>query len=250
MLKRLLILTLVPLFLTGCAHIQKGPKLANTPPSRISGQSPAHFTKKITKTYQLDYQIYLPDNYIHSQEKFPLIIFLHGSGERGTDVNLVKKHGVPKFVEGKNDFPFIAVSPQCPLKQYWDTEVLNALLTRIESKYRVDRDRIYLTGLSMGGYGTWNWACEYPERFAAIAPVCGGGDPDMADKLKDVPVWVFHGAQDTVVLPKESEKMVEAVKAAGGDVKFTLFPDLDHYCWEDIYNGTELYDWFLSHRRK
>ncbi len=129
-------------------------------------------------------------------------------------------------------------------------EVLTGLLDEIDEKYAVDSERIYLTGLSMGGYGTWSLACTYPDRFAAIAPVCGGGMPYIARNLKNVPIWAFHGAIDKVVPLKRSEEMVKAVKAAGGNAKLTVYPYADHDSWTVTYDNPKLYDWFLEHRRK
>lgn len=216
-------------------------------------QQACKFEAQIVKTVRLNYLLFLPKGYgSDPKQKWPLILFLHGMGERGDDLELVKKHGIPKIVEQKEDFPFIAVSPQCPAYSFWTAELesLNALLDEIVAKYAVDTDRIYLTGLSMGGYGTWALAMAYPERFAAIAPICGGGDPKNISVLKDVPAWVFHGAKDTLVPPEESEKMVNALKGAGGDVLFTLYPDADHDSWTVTYDNPELYEWFLKHSRR
>ncbi len=114
----------------------------------------------------------------------------------------------------------------------------------------MDTERIYLTGLSMGGYGTWALAAKYPERFAAIVPICGGGKRFMARSLKDIPVWAFHGAKDNVVPLKESVKMVNAVKALGGNARLTVYPDAGHDSWTETYRNKELYSWFLGHRKK
>ena len=127
---------------------------------------------------------------------------------------------------------------------------LRALLDRVEQDYRVDLSREYVTGLSMGGYGTWALACDQPGRFAAIAPVCGGGIPRIATRLKDVPVWVFHGAKDTIVPLSESQEMVDALRAVRGDVKFTVLPEAGHDSWTAAYEGQELYDWLLGHKKK
>jgi len=178
------------------------------------------------------------------------MIFLHGAGERGTDINLVKKHGPPKLADQKKDFPFIIVSPQCPSGQWWDAEAVNVLVDEIIAEHAVDPTRVYLTGLSMGGYGTWDLACRHPERFAAIAPICGGGIPFLAfDNLKKMPTWAFHGAKDQTVPLSESERMVEALKNAGAEVKFTVYPDAGHDSWSQAYGDPELYRWLLSHRK-
>ncbi|MBC8236475.1 prolyl oligopeptidase family serine peptidase [bacterium] len=200
------------------------------------GQRAYKFEAQITKTVRLNYLLFLPKGYGEdAKQKWPLILFLHGMGERGDDIELVKILGIPKIVEQKENFPFIAVSPQCPKFSWWtaEAEALNALLDEIVAKYAVDEDRIYLTGASMGGYGTWHLAMMYPERFAAIAPICGGGDPERASVLKNVPAWVFHGGKDTVVSPEESEKMVDALKTLGGDVRFTLYPEAGHDSWTE-----------------
>ena len=143
------------------------------------------------------------------------------------------------------------MSPQCPINDSWTdkVEVLINLLDDIVARYNVDTERIYLTGLSMGGYGSWALAAEYPERFAAVAPICGGGNRIMAFRLKNVPVWAFHGAKDSVVPLKQSEEMVKAIKARGGDAKLTVYPDTGHDSWTKTYKNKELYDWFLKHSK-
>ena len=211
------------------------------------------FEKEITRTVRLNYLLFLPENYSKTPDRWPFTLFLHGAGERGDNLGLVKKHGIPKIVEAKPGFPFIAVSPQCPRDTSWrEPLMLNALeglLDEIVHTCRVDTDRIYLTGLSMGGFGTWGLAARDPGRFAAIAPICGGGDPEQASKLKPLPIWIFHGAKDKVVNPRRSEEMYDALKACGADVKFTLYPEAGHDSWTETYHNPELYDWLLSHSR-
>jgi predicted peptidase len=213
-------------------------------------QQPKTFKKKITKNVGADYLLYLPAEYGRDKKaRWPLMVFLHGAGERGSDVNKVKAHGPPKLVAQGKEFPFLLVSPQCPENAWWDVETLNALLDSVMKSHRVDPDRVYLTGLSMGGFGTWNWASTSPERFAAIAPICGGGDDRMVRRARNIPVWAFHGAKDTVVPLSASQEMVDALKKAGGNVKFTVYPEADHDSWTETYNNPELYAWLLSHRR-
>jgi len=151
--------------------------------------------------------------------------------------------------QGKN-FPFILVSPQCPLGQRWDPLELSVLLDKIEEDYRVDTSRVYITGLSMGGEGTWKLAFAEPHRFAAIAPVCGRTDSYYLDAgiLKNMPTWVFHGAKDDVVPITESERLVNALKEAGSTVKFTIYPEANHNAWTETYNNEELYKWLLAHK--
>lgn len=237
----------IPLLLIGCAQMEKS-KMSPVPPGSQHSQT---FEKEITKTLSCNYLLFLPEDYGKKKQRWPLIMFLHGAGERGSDLNKVKVHGPPKIIEDQKDFPFIVVSPQCPEDDWWTekVEVLINLLDDIVSRYKVDKERIYLTGLSMGGYGTWSLASAYPERFAAIAPICGGGSRAMAMRLKDIPIWVFHGAKDKTVPLKESEEMVNAIRNRGGNVKLTIYPDAGHDSWTETYNNQKLYDWFLEHRK-
>lgn len=214
-----------------------------------SPQQSQSFEKMVAVEVKLKYLLFLPAGYEPSGKEWPLILFLHGSGESGSDLELVKKNGPPKIVETKRDFPFIVVSPQSP-RRGWNPDALAALLDEIIVNYQVDRDRIYLTGLSMGGYGTWTLAAAYPEKFAAIAPICGGGSPEDAARLKDLPIWVFHGAKDQAVPLARSEEMVKAVEDAGGKVKFTVYPDADHDSWTATYDNPELYEWLLAQKRR
>lgn len=212
-------------------------------------QTPGEFEGKVTITVRLRYLLYLPPEYKPDGKPWPLLVFLHGMGETGNNLELVKRHGPPKLIAQGKHFPFIVLSPQTP-RPGWNPDAVVALIDAICEHYNVDRSRIYLTGLSMGGFGTWATAAAYPDRFAAIAPICGGGDPRWAERLKDIPIWVFHGAKDQVVPVAFSERMVEAIKAAGGNVKFTVYPDAGHDSWTVTYNNPELYNWFLQHRKK
>ncbi len=213
--------------------------------------------KQITKTLRLGYLLFLPRGYgVKAKQKWPLILFLHGAGERGDDLELVKKHGIPRLVEQRDDFPFIAVSPQCPQNTWWADhfDALDTLLEDIISAYAVDTRRMYLTGLSMGGYGTWHYACLHPDRFAAIVPICGGGPtifgfPERVRVLKDVPIWAFHVAKDPLVSVKESETLVNILQEIGGNVRFTVYPDAEHDSWTETYNNPALYEWLLGQRR-
>lgn len=215
------------------------------------------FESSVAKKSLMDYLLFLPQDYrADPKKRWPLILFLHGVGERGDDPEQVKAHGIPKIVEQRADFPFIAVSPQCPVDSWWSAHIkeLDGLLNEVIATYSVDTDRLYLTGLSMGGYGTWHLASLYPKQFAALAPVCGGGPwhlgfPEKVSVLKDIPIWVFHGAQDDVVPLGESEKMVDALEACGGNVRFTVYPDAAHDSWTETYDNQELYEWFLQHTR-
>ncbi len=147
------------------------------------------------------------------------------------------------------DFPFLLVAPQCPSGQTWSVGRLTALLDAVAAHHPVDPDRVYLTGLSMGGYASWALAVEHPYRFAAVAPVCGGGDPRRAGRLRRLPVWAFHGRRDPVVPVAASREMVDALRRCGAPVRYTEFPDAGHDVWTAAYGDRRLYDWFLSHRR-
>lgn len=198
---------------------------------------------------QMNYLLYLPKDY-ESQDSWPLVLFLHGAGERGDDLNLVKTHGPPKLIEQGKDFPFIVVSPQCPRERQWEPLELSALLDDVIARHKVDEDRIYVTGLSMGGFGTWRLAAYSPERFAAIAPICGGGEVYWTRRLTHLPVWVFHGAKDQSVPLERSQQMVDALERNGGNVKLTIYPDAGHDSWTQTYDDPEFYKWLLSQRRK
>lgn len=213
-------------------------------------QHPGAFRKEITKTVGCKYWLFLPKDYGKQDARWPLILFLHGAGERGDDLEKVKVHGLPKIVEEQRGFPFIVVSPQCPEDEWWSSDLLNALLDEVIASYAVDEDRVYVTGLSMGGFGTWSLAIDRPERLAAVAPICGGGIPLLAGRMKSVPAWVFHGALDEVVPLQRSEQMVNALREAGGEVKFTVYAQAGHDAWTETYANPELYAWFLEHRRQ
>jgi predicted peptidase len=197
---------------------------------------------------QLDYLLYLPRDY-EKQESWPLLLFLHGSGERGNDLELVKVHGPPKLIAAGKDFPFIVVSPQCRNNQWWEPIELVALLDEIERNYKVDADRICVTGLSMGGFGTWRLAAYAPHRLAAIAPICGGGEIYWAKEFAQLPTWAFHGAKDEGVPPERSTAMIDELIKEGGKPKLTIYPDATHDSWTETYNNPDLYSWLLAQKR-
>lgn len=197
-----------------------------------------------------EYLAYVPDDYdADPSKKWPLLLFLHGAGERGSDLELVKVHGPPKLVAADRKFPFVVVSPQCPRGVPWSPPALEALIGGIQRKYRIDDSRIYLTGLSMGGHATWQLAARHPDRYAAIIPVCGRGDPSEAPRLRDLPVWAFHGALDDVVPLSGSRNMIDAIKAAGGNPRFTIYPAAGHDSWTETYSNDEIYSWLMQQRR-
>ncbi len=228
-------------------------------------QKPQNLKREITKTLESKYLIFFPKDYAaKGKEKFPLILFLHGAGERGTDVWKATTHGPSLYIKNHPEFPFILVTPLCPGGEVWANEVLLELLDEVIAKNNVDTNRIYLTGLSMGGYGAWSLGLKYPEKFAALAPICGGSDigaiilashgyatPEKTAALKTLPVWAFHGAKDPVVPLAESEHVINALKSFGiNEIKLTVYPEAQHNSWTETYNNPELYEWFLKHKRK
>jgi len=206
---------------------------------------------------RLRYLLHLPSDYGQDRDqRWPLILFLHGMGERGDNLNKVKTHGIPKLVEQDPSFPFVTVSPQCAGDSVWITELpaLEALLDDVVARYAVDPARVYLTGLSLGGYGSWALGAQSPQRFAAVVPICGGGQPEFGfpekvAALKDVAVWAFHGAKDPVVPVAESEKLVGYLQSVGGDARLTVYPDAGHNSWDQTYSNPYLYRWLLQHHR-
>lgn len=213
-----------------------------------SGERQLERTVETTVPVTMKYLLYVPDEY-EQRDKWPLVLFLHGAGERGDDLEKVKRHGPPKLIKAGKEFPFILVAPQCPAERWWRPFELTALLDEIIKTHNVDEDRVYVTGLSMGGYGTWDLAILTPERFAAIAPICGGGIPYRAKRIAKVPIWVFHGAKDTVVPVKKSEEMIKALKKAGGAPKFTVYPEAGHDSWTAAYEDPAFFEWLLRQER-
>ena len=203
------------------------------------------------------YQLFLPRGYAaDGQQRWPLVIFLHGSGERGSDIEVVKKNGPPKIIAAHPGSPFILVSPQLEVGadgSRWDTAKLDALLADLRRTYRIDANRIYLTGLSLGGYGTWDWALKRPDLFAAIVPVAANSENKAADPcvLKDMPIWAFHGDQDDVVDPLKGFAIVKAVDACKGSVRprMTIYPQMTHGSWEPAYDDPAMWRWLLEQRR-
>jgi predicted peptidase len=181
----------------------------------------------------------------------PLLLFLHGAGERGHDLRAVVAQGLPKRVEEGTALPFMVLAPQCPVYGSWQCELtaLNALLDEVVGAENVDPDRVYVTGLSMGAMATWAMVARYPGRFAAAAPISAGWIPECGPRLAGTPVWTFHGDADDVVPMRQTEDMVAAVGKAGGDVRFTRYPGVGHDAWTRTYADPQLYRWLLTHRR-
>jgi predicted peptidase len=246
-------LALAVFVLTGCGTTKSDSN--NSSPNQMA----KHLRLKKQENIEIDYLLFLPKGYDAKDQKgWPLMLFLHGSGERGTNVWKVATHGPPKNITSHPDFPFIVVSPQCPEGRIWSNDQLLPLLEEIMRTYKVDKSRVYLTGLSMGGYGTWNLGLTYPELFAAIVPICGGGEfispflssREKPEALRSLGIWAFHGAKDSVVPLAESERMVELSKKLGvREAKLTVYPEAGHDAWTETYKNPELYEWLLEHKR-
>jgi predicted peptidase len=202
------------------------------------------------KDVTLRYQLYLPNEYdTKTTEKWPLVLFLHGSGERGEDIEKVKIHGPPKLAGQGQEFPFVLVSPQCPMDSRWNAEELDKLVDELTRSLRIDRQRLYVTGLSMGGGGTWSLITAQPAKYAAAMPLCGRGDLEAVEKIAKTPIWVLVGDQDKDLVVQNCRDMAAALQKAGGEAKLTVYPGLGHDCWTVTYDNPEVYKWLLSHRR-
>ncbi len=197
------------------------------------------------------YVLFVPKEY-KADNDTPLILFLHGAGEKGTDGKKQMKAGLGPAVKKKADsFPFLVIFPQA--EKGWqaggaDAKQALAILADVQKHYKVDAKRVYLTGLSMGGFGTWSLAAAYPKKWAAIVPICGGGNPKTAEKIKDIPCWCFHGDADPAVNVEQSRSMIEALKKAGGEPKYTEYPKVGHNSWDKAYATPELYEWLLKQK--
>ena len=202
--------------------------------------------------HNFGYVKYLPKDY-DEKKKYPLVFFLHGAGERGDDLDVAMRHGFMQHVrdEGK-EYPFIFIAPQCPTGKYWGcyTESLLAFLDYICESLPIDTERVYLTGLSMGGTGSFMLAMAAPERFAALAPVCGSGIYWFGEALVDVPVMMYHGDLDEVVPIEESVEMLRAIHKRGGHAELKICYGVKHGAWNVAYEGDELVNWFLSKKKK
>lgn len=183
-------------------------------------------------------------------KRYPTLLLLHGAGTRGRDPEVLKANPFFPIADTYPDFPFVVIAPQCWADTWFDVwEQLKSLTAMAVNLPFVDSTRFYGMGPSMGGYGTWQLAMSLPECFAAIVPICGGGMYWNAGRLKDIPVWAFHGGKDPVVFPEESKKMVDAVNAAGGNARLTVYPENMHNAWSDTYSNPEVFSWLLSHRK-
>lgn len=227
-------------------------------PVTVDSLRPGHTAYVFQSSTGVDvrYWLYLPDDF-KQNTRWPLIFFLHGSGERGVTIELAKQEGLPELLEARKDFPFIVVTPQLP-SGFWNEYIdpIDELLTHLEETLPIAPDQLYLTGISLGGFGAWEYALRYPDRFAAAVPIAGGyafsSDevPENICNLKNLPLWVFHGEGDTQVQPYQSQVLVDAIEMCGGDVKFTLYPETDHQStWVKAYDDPALYEWLLAHKK-
>ena len=216
----------------------------------------------------LPYRLLKPAGYA-TDHRYPLVLFLHGAGERGSNNVAQLKNALARFASAEEQarHPCFVVAPQVPLNQKWSNTDWHApraalpdqpsdslrramaVLAALKKEFRIDEDRIYVTGISMGGYGTWDAIARYPGTFAAAAPVCGGGDETKAAAIKDLPVWCFHGDQDPAVPVARSRNMIEALRHAGGNPKYTEYPGVGHNCWDAAYADPAFYDWLFAQQR-
>ncbi len=205
-------------------------------------------------TFNLGYYIYLPDNY--SKVKLPLVLFLHGAGERGEDLGLIETHGLPKLIKKGKNFPFIIIAPQCPSHLWWSdplpVDLLSSLIDEVLLLDFVDEKQVYCTGLSMGGYGTFALSIKRPELFSAIISICGGVDIQNYFKLKNLknmPIWMFHGDQDQIIPLNNSEQIYNVLKSKNKNIKLTVYKNTGHNSWDKAYDDKRIYSWFLKFKK-
>ncbi len=196
------------------------------------------------------YLTYKPDNFIENN-KYPLLIFLHGTPQRGDNFDKLRNVPLPKYLEtGRISLPMFTIAPLCPDGHSWETETLWATFQDVIKKYNIDEKRVYLTGFSMGGFGALKFAKDYPDIFAAVAPVCSGGTALFAEYLKNIPFWFFHGKRDLIIEYTKTEELVDELKKYNPEVKFTIYAYGDHKIWNETYANERLYKWFLEHEKK
>ena len=234
--RRIAFLFLAVLALSACATVPQTHLATGATPGTVA----------MADGTSIQYETYIPAGY-HGG-KAPLLIFLHGSGEAGNDVTAVMGPGPWQYAKDHPDFPFIIVAPQQPRDEEWDPQRLKAWLDEVETRLPVDKHRVYLTGLSLGGGGSWDWAMKEPKRFAAIAPVSGYSNLKTPCAMKGDHVWAFHGEIDDQVPIADEQTIVDAAKACGVDVKYTIYPRGNHNAWDATYANPELYAWLLSHK--
>lgn len=206
---------------------------------------------KMVKSFEeMQYIVSYPQQYKEGV-RYPIIVFLHGAGSRGNNIDLLLENPYFTFTEEHQEFSFITIAPQCYENSWFDLfETLKRFVYKIAEKQFVDLERIYLMGASMGGYATWQLAMSMPEYFAAIVPICGGGMYWNAARLVNTPIWAFHGAKDQIVFVDESKNMIDAVRAAGGNAELTIYPENEHDAWSETYRNKEIFQWLLSKKNE
>ena len=211
----------------------------------------ATFKANSTEERELEYLVYIPEGYHSNNEPYPLVLFLHGAGERGNDLDLLKIHGIPKMVNSGRNFPFITIAPQCPEEGYWDRPEyvlsLISLMKNVMSDYRIQPNQVYGTGLSMGGLGILATSIKEPDLFAAIVPVCGGADLKHIARLGQLPIWLFHGDKDDVIPVENSISIYQALKPINDGVLLTIYGGVYHDSWTETYENDDVYNWLLKH---
>jgi predicted peptidase len=210
------------------------------------------FSVHTGKNLPYRYLQYNPPDYDKDPaQKWPLVFFLHGSGERGTDLTRLPHQAIPKLIANGQNFPFILIAPQCPENAPWNINTLDQLLTKIiADNPRIDRDRIYLTGLSSGGFATWDLGMSDPGKFAALVPICGGSRTKNINAVKKIPIWAFHGQKDEYVPVQNSIDLANALKKIHGNIQLTIYPEATHDSWTETYNNPKLYEWLLKQNRQ
>lgn len=216
---------------------------------------------------KLLYRLAKPGGTGDAQKAHPLVVFLHGAGERGSDNQAQLKHGREMMLTAAKKHGAFVLVPQCPKEQKWvevdwgkdehkmpekpseSMRLLVELIAKLQGQYRIDADRLYVMGLSMGGYGSWDMIQRYPKMFAAAVPICGGGDESQAAQIARIPVWAFHGGNDSAVPVERSRNMVRAIKAAGGEPKYTEYADVGHFAWTPAFKDPEMLKWLFAQRR-
>jgi predicted peptidase len=237
-----------PTFLAGAVvlflSLTTSTQAADSDPSSAGQQQSHTLQRSVPHKVAIQYLLFLPEGYDKSRERWPLILYLHGGLLRGDDISQMKKFGLAEKVAADPKFPFIVVSPQCHQGEIWtDVDALGAVLDEVARNHRVDPDRVYITGHSMGGRGALYAAYEMPSRFAPVGPITG-----WADKLAKIPLWLFHGPNDQFTPLKEVEELVHAIEGAGGHPQFTVLPGRDHYIL-DVYDRPDLYEWLAQQKR-
>lgn len=209
----------------------------------------ARFQGEVKIVRKVDYRYLVSKAEGYGRGRVPLLVFLHGAGERGSNLEAVAVHGPLKEIAKGRSLPFLVVAPQCPRGQWWDADLVNAFVENLIRTYRVDRDRVYLTGLSMGGFGTWSAAAKRPDLYAAILPICGGIDPDEVVPLTKMPIWTVHGDADTAVPISETVRAVDRLRELGANLRFDTIKGGGHDVWTDVYASDEPYRWLLGQKR-